>query len=96
MDEFIIEAVAIGQVRRVRIGHDGKGGGCAWYLDKVIVREEGQAESNAVEFPCDRCFHLSQCCYRTVISLKTGSLISGGVVEGSTLLPILLFDVRIN
>uniref|UniRef100_A0A3B4YR02 Lipoxygenase homology PLAT domains 1 n=1 Tax=Seriola lalandi dorsalis TaxID=1841481 RepID=A0A3B4YR02_SERLL len=53
MDEFIVEAVAIGQVRRVRIGHDGKGGGCGWFLDKVIVREEGQAEAHAVEFPCN-------------------------------------------
>uniref|UniRef100_A0A3Q2WL46 Lipoxygenase homology PLAT domains 1b n=1 Tax=Haplochromis burtoni TaxID=8153 RepID=A0A3Q2WL46_HAPBU len=54
LDEFLIEAVAIGQIRRVRIGHDGKGGGSAWFLDKVIVREEGQAEANAVEFPCNR------------------------------------------
>ncbi|XP_053277048.1 lipoxygenase homology domain-containing protein 1 [Pleuronectes platessa] len=54
LDEFIVEAVTIGQVRRVRIGHDGKGGGCGWFLDKVIVREEGQAEAQAVEFPCNR------------------------------------------
>ncbi|XP_066499349.1 lipoxygenase homology domain-containing protein 1 [Hoplias malabaricus] len=53
-DEFIIEAVSIGQVRRVRIGHDGRGGGCGWFLDKVLVREEGQTESQAVEFPCNR------------------------------------------
>lgn len=54
MDEFIVEAVAIGQILRVRIGHDGKGGGCGWFLNKVIVREEGQAEAHAVEFPCNR------------------------------------------
>ncbi|KAJ3604053.1 hypothetical protein NHX12_028794 [Muraenolepis orangiensis] len=54
MDEFIIEAVCLGQVQRVRIGHDGRGGGCGWFLDKVLVREEGQAESQAVEFPCNR------------------------------------------
>ncbi|TNM89906.1 hypothetical protein fugu_004140 [Takifugu bimaculatus] len=54
LDEFIIEAVAIGQILRVRIGHDGKGGGCGWFLNKVIVREEGQAEAHAVEFPCNR------------------------------------------
>ncbi|KAK5871016.1 hypothetical protein PBY51_003919 [Eleginops maclovinus] len=53
-DEFIVEAVSIGQVRRVRIGHDGKGGGCGWFLDKVIVREDGQAEAQAIEFPCNR------------------------------------------
>uniref|UniRef100_A0AAY4CCY2 PLAT domain-containing protein n=1 Tax=Denticeps clupeoides TaxID=299321 RepID=A0AAY4CCY2_9TELE len=53
-DEFIIEAVSIGRVKRVRIGHDGRGGGCGWFLDKVVVREEGKAESQAVEFPCRR------------------------------------------
>ncbi|KAL0979113.1 hypothetical protein UPYG_G00180880 [Umbra pygmaea] len=54
MDEFIIEAVSIGNLQRVRIGHNGRGGGCGWYLDKVIVREEGQAEAQATEFPCGR------------------------------------------
>ncbi|XP_054895001.1 lipoxygenase homology domain-containing protein 1 [Poeciliopsis prolifica] len=54
MDEFIVEAVTIGRIRRLRIGHDGKGGGCGWFLDKVIVREEGKAEAHAVEFSCNR------------------------------------------
>ncbi|XP_076859680.1 lipoxygenase homology domain-containing protein 1 [Brachyhypopomus gauderio] len=53
-DEFIVEAVCIGQVHRVRIGHDGRGGGCGWFLDKVVVREEGQTESQGIEFPCNR------------------------------------------
>ncbi|KAJ6662996.1 hypothetical protein lerEdw1_010817, partial [Lerista edwardsae] len=53
-DEFIVEAVNLKQVRRVRIGHDGKGGSSGWYLGKVIVREDGQPESEAVEFPCYR------------------------------------------
>ncbi|XP_073475133.1 lipoxygenase homology domain-containing protein 1 [Aquarana catesbeiana] len=55
-DEFIIEAVTLQQVRRVRIGHDGKGGGCGWYLDKVLVKEEGKPDSENIEFPCDRWF----------------------------------------
>ncbi|XP_062984875.1 lipoxygenase homology domain-containing protein 1 [Elgaria multicarinata webbii] len=54
VDEFIIEAVSVKQVRRVRIGHDGKGGSSGWYLGKVIVREDGQPESEAQEFPCYR------------------------------------------
>ncbi|XP_073445861.1 lipoxygenase homology domain-containing protein 1 isoform X1 [Dendrobates tinctorius] len=55
-DEFIIEAVTLKQVRRVRIGHDGKGGGCGWYMDKVVVKEEGKPETEAIEFPCNRWF----------------------------------------
>lgn len=53
-DEFLIESVSLGQVHRVRVGHDGRGGGCGWFLDKVMVREEGQPESSAIEFPCYR------------------------------------------
>ncbi|XP_023264384.1 lipoxygenase homology domain-containing protein 1 [Seriola lalandi dorsalis] len=53
-DEFLIESVSLGQVRRVRVGHDGRGGGCGWFLDKVMVREEGQPESLAIVFPCFR------------------------------------------
>ena len=53
-DEFLIEAVSLGTIRRVRIGHDGRGGGCGWFLDKVMVREEGQPEASSVEFPCYR------------------------------------------
>ncbi|XP_075870025.1 lipoxygenase homology domain-containing protein 1 [Nelusetta ayraudi] len=53
-DEFLIESVSLGRVHRVRVGHDGRGGGCGWFLDKVMVREEGQPESMATEFPCFR------------------------------------------
>ncbi|XP_059505870.1 lipoxygenase homology domain-containing protein 1 [Stegostoma tigrinum] len=53
-DEFIIEAVSLKKVTRVRIGHDGRGGSCGWYLDKVVVKEEGAPEVQAVEFPCYR------------------------------------------
>ncbi|XP_061733262.1 LOW QUALITY PROTEIN: lipoxygenase homology domain-containing protein 1 [Nerophis ophidion] len=53
-DEFLIEAVLLGRIHRVRVGHDGRGGGCGWFLDKVMVREEGQPESFATEFPCYR------------------------------------------
>ncbi|XP_043570379.1 lipoxygenase homology domain-containing protein 1-like [Chiloscyllium plagiosum] len=53
-DEFIIEAVSLKKVMRVRIGHDGRGGSCGWYLDKVVIKVEGAPEAQAVEFPCYR------------------------------------------
>ncbi|XP_031222113.1 lipoxygenase homology domain-containing protein 1 [Mastomys coucha] len=53
-DEFTIESVTMRKVRRVRVRHDGKGSGSGWYLDRVLVREEGQPESDNVEFPCLR------------------------------------------
>ncbi|KAB1256186.1 Lipoxygenase homology domain-containing protein 1 [Camelus dromedarius] len=53
-DEFTIESVTMRKVRRVRIRHDGKGSGSGWFLVRVLVREEGQPESDNVEFPCLR------------------------------------------
>ncbi|TRY95059.1 hypothetical protein DNTS_004690 [Danionella cerebrum] len=53
-DEFLVEAVTLGTIRRVRIGHDGRGGGCGWFLDKVMIREEGQPEASSIHFPCFR------------------------------------------
>ncbi|XP_016404113.1 lipoxygenase homology domain-containing protein 1-like [Sinocyclocheilus rhinocerous] len=53
-DEFLVEAVTLGQIKKVRIGHDGRGGGCGWFLDKVMIREEGQPEASSIEFPCYR------------------------------------------
>ncbi|XP_060232876.1 lipoxygenase homology domain-containing protein 1 isoform X1 [Meriones unguiculatus] len=53
-DEFTIESVTLRKVRRVRVRHDGKGSSSGWYLDRVLVREEGQPESDNVEFPCLR------------------------------------------
>ena len=37
VDEFYIECPALGTLNRVRIGHDNKGFGAAWYLDKVSI-----------------------------------------------------------
>ncbi|XP_036382736.1 lipoxygenase homology domain-containing protein 1-like [Megalops cyprinoides] len=54
IDEFMVEAVSLGKIQRVRIGHDGQGGGSGWFLEKVVVREEGKPETEAIEFPCNR------------------------------------------
>lgn len=53
MDEFIIEAVSLQQISKIRIGHDSAGAGSGWFLDKVIVSEVGKKDSEIV-FPCNR------------------------------------------
>lgn len=65
VDEFIIEFVIMRKVRRVRIRYDGKGAGSGWFLERVLVREEGQFESDNVEFSCFRyvsfiCFYFGE------------------------------------
>ncbi|XP_076018180.1 lipoxygenase homology domain-containing protein 1 [Genypterus blacodes] len=53
-DEFVFESVDLGTISRVRIGHDNSGIGAGWFLDKVLVREDGTPETTANEFPCHR------------------------------------------
>ena len=35
VDTFVIETLAVGSLKRVRIGHDNKGVAAGWFLDKV-------------------------------------------------------------
>ncbi|XP_071795423.1 lipoxygenase homology domain-containing protein 1-like [Asterias amurensis] len=53
VDEFIVEAVSLRALKKIRIGHDGTGAGAGWMLDKVVISQEGKAESEVV-FPCKR------------------------------------------
>ena len=36
-DAFTLTAVELGRLRKLKIRHDNKGGGAAWYLDRVEV-----------------------------------------------------------
>ncbi|VDD79773.1 unnamed protein product [Mesocestoides corti] len=49
VDEFVIEAVDIGKLEKIRIGHDGRDSDPAWFLDRVTVEEVGNS-TNTAEF----------------------------------------------
>ena len=53
VDEFEVEAVTLLKLRKIRIGHDGRGVGAGWFLDKVVV---GQVDTDKydTEFVCNR------------------------------------------
>lgn len=38
-DVFPLKAIELGKLRKVKIRHDNKGGGAAWYLGHVIVED---------------------------------------------------------
>ncbi|CAL1540467.1 unnamed protein product [Lymnaea stagnalis] len=50
MDEFILELANIGELKKIKIGHDNAGGGGAWFLDKVEI--DAPALGRAWVFPC--------------------------------------------
>ena len=53
VDEFLIEAVSLKGLQKVRVGHDSTGPGSGWFLDKVVIKDP---EDNTREyvFPCNR------------------------------------------
>mmetsp|Transcript_22009 Transcript_22009/g.66009 ORF Transcript_22009/g.66009 Transcript_22009/m.66009 type:complete len:2411 (+) Transcript_22009:238-7470(+) len=52
-DVFTIEAVDLGSLERLQIGHDNRGLGPSWYLDRVTVEIIDEI-APPVEFPCGR------------------------------------------
>ncbi|KAL7062668.1 hypothetical protein AAHC03_0509 [Spirometra sp. Aus1] len=52
VDEFIIDAVHLGEIQKIRIGHDGKGAHPGWFLHEVTI-EELENPQNSLTFLCD-------------------------------------------
>ncbi|XP_057675206.1 lipoxygenase homology domain-containing protein 1-like isoform X2 [Corythoichthys intestinalis] len=53
IDEFTVEAVDIGPLKKLRIGHDNHGGGSAgWFLDWVEI--DAPSMGQKLHFPCGR------------------------------------------
>eukprot|EP00057_Strongylocentrotus_purpuratus_P029280 XP_011683754.1 PREDICTED: fibronectin [Strongylocentrotus purpuratus] len=53
-DGYEVEAVFLGKVLKVIVGHDGEEEGQGWCLEKVIVKESRTAKNEAI-FPCEKC-----------------------------------------
>ncbi len=53
VDVFKIEAVTLKHLKKVRIGHNGKRAGAGWFLDKIVVKQEGNPKYDQV-FECNR------------------------------------------
>lgn len=51
-DEFQIESPSVGEIKKIRIGHNGANPLDGWYLDKVIIDDENLGR--VYEFLCDR------------------------------------------
>lgn len=49
-DIFKVKAVDLGKLKKLKIWHDNKGGGGAWFLDYVEVRPRGLFSLNSVQY----------------------------------------------
>ena len=48
-DEFTVEC-SVGEIQRIRVGHDNSGAGPGWYLDQITIMSSGQ---KPLVFDCD-------------------------------------------
>ncbi|KAK7503970.1 hypothetical protein BaRGS_00004702, partial [Batillaria attramentaria] len=53
VDVFEVEAVSLGKLTQLLIGHDGTKAGDGWYLESVVVRESKNATWEYI-FPCNK------------------------------------------
>nr|XP_054772356.1 uncharacterized protein LOC129280349 [Lytechinus pictus] len=53
MDGYEVEAVFLGKVSKVIVGHDGKEEAQGWCLEKIVVKESRTAKNEAI-FPCEK------------------------------------------
>jgi len=58
-DVFVVELVDVGEIEKLRIGHDDTGFKSGWHLNRVLVRsmnDAGDLKSGSTEvtFPCNR------------------------------------------
>lgn len=51
-DEFEIKTSDVGNIRKIKIGHDGKGLGSGWHLKEVII--DAPKLGKKLKFPCSR------------------------------------------
>ncbi|XP_033751254.1 lipoxygenase homology domain-containing protein 1-like isoform X2 [Pecten maximus] len=72
VDMFTLEAVTLLKMNKVIIGHDGKGAGSGWFLDKVVVKQEG-SDKYDYTFECERWLATSEDDGQIVRELTLGS-----------------------
>uniref|UniRef100_G3NTG3 Lipoxygenase homology PLAT domains 1b n=1 Tax=Gasterosteus aculeatus aculeatus TaxID=481459 RepID=G3NTG3_GASAC len=52
INEFTVEAVDLGDLEKLRIGHDNSGGSSGWFLDWVEI--DAASQGQRLRFPCGR------------------------------------------
>ncbi|KAK4470570.1 hypothetical protein MN116_006112, partial [Schistosoma mekongi] len=59
MDEFVIEAVALGPITKILIGHEERSPGYGWYLAKIVLTIKENPKYK-LTFECYRWFDISE------------------------------------
>ena len=54
VDEFVVEAVTLKKLKKIRVGHNSSKAGAGWFLDKVVIQPLDQPTGEPVAFECNR------------------------------------------
>lgn len=86
VDVFRIEAVALKNLKKIRIGHDGKMAGDGWYLKRVTVKQEGNPKYDHT-FECDRWLASDE---------DDGQIVREFLVDGAQFLDTISYHVKVK
>jgi lipoxygenase homology domain-containing protein 1 len=70
-DEFCIECPSVGELKKIRIGHNNKGVGAGWFLSKVII--DDLEKHRVYEFNCERWLATDEDDGKTTVFLQVNS-----------------------
>ncbi|XP_066480514.1 oxygen-regulated protein 1 [Tiliqua scincoides] len=70
VDSFIVEAVSLGQLKKIIVGHDGEGYGAGIYLKMITVKKSENSDKEWL-FPCWNWLDTHLGLYDTVCEIKT-------------------------
>jgi lipoxygenase homology domain-containing protein 1 len=84
VDVFKLEAVTVKQLRKIRIGHNGKRSGAGWFLKKVVIRQEDNPKYTHT-FECNRWFAVDE---------DDGQIVRELFVDGTPYLDTVSYHVR--
>ena len=84
-DEFLVEAVELGDIDHVQIGHDNWGGNAGWFLDEVTITDT--ISNKAVTFPCGRWLDYKE---------DDGKIVRDLYLDGNEMLHTTRYTVRVK
>jgi lipoxygenase homology domain-containing protein 1 len=87
VDVFLIEAVQLKQLQKIRIGHNNKMPGSAWFLEKVTIKEENGNGKYDHEFECKRWLAVDE---------DDGQIVREFFVDGSQFLDSISYHLKIK
>ena len=84
-DHFLVQAVHLGDINRIQIGHDNWGGNAGWFCEQVSVLDN--VTNTQIDFPCGRWLDYKQ---------DDGKIVRDLYLDGNEMLHATRYLIRIT